>query len=366
MVDCTATTELGAPDYMARFTERAIRDRVPASGSFDLTYRCNLRCTHCYCGHLNAQTRAQAGELETDVVLRILAEAADAGCLFMVLSGGEPLLRPDFPRIYAASRRLGMLTTVFTNATLVDERLLEVFREYPPRMVEISLYGVTPQTYERVSGVPGSFARAWKGIDALLEAGVRVGLKTMILRDNLDEIVAIEAKATELGLPFRLDAVVTPRLDGDTRPLEQRVDPDAAVALELATDKRRYDNASFRDQQSALPDSPDLYRCGAGVMGFHLDPQGVLRPCLMTQDLGSDAAGLGFAGAWNEVVEKLTGLRRNEDSVCVKCRWRVLCGYCPGLFALETGSPHGHSPYLCELGERRWQVIDEVCEMRRQ
>jgi radical SAM protein with 4Fe4S-binding SPASM domain len=365
LIDCAAMIDLGSPEHMARFTRRAMSERVPFSGAFDLTYRCNLRCVHCYCGHAGGQTAAGASELGTDAALRLLREAADAGCLFMLLSGGEPLLRRDFTEIYLAACRLGIRTTVFTNATLLDERVLAAFRDYPPYLVEVSVYGRSQAVYEAVSGVRGSHAKAMAGIHLLLGAGVRVGLKTMILRDNLNEVAAIESLADDLGCAFRLDALVTPRLDGDPAPLEQRVDPRVAASLELASEKRKREAAAFRDRQMAEPDTPDLFRCRAGVMGFHLDPQGVLRPCLMSQQYGVDAVEMGFAAAWASTVETMRGLRREEDSRCSDCEWRALCGYCPSLFALETGSAHQYSPYVCGLGEQRVGIIDATCEAGR-
>ncbi|MEI6727676.1 MAG: radical SAM protein [Actinomycetes bacterium] len=339
-----------------------MRDRVPVSGSFDLTYRCNLRCVHCYCGHLTAQTASQAAELSTAGVQRLLAEAAEAGLLSLVLSGGEPLLRSDFVTIYDGACRLGLLTTVFTNATLVDDHIVAALREYPPQMVEVSMYGATDAVYERVTGVRGSYVRAMRGIQRLMDAGVRVGLKSMVLRDNVEDIPAMLKIADELGVSFRSDALVTPRLDGDQGPLEQRVDPVRAAELELLAEKSRRDAAAYRDRRMAADESPDLYQCGAGSMGFHLDPAGGLRPCIMSQEYAFDAVGLGFAPAWKALVRALDGLRLQQDSLCPECNWRALCGYCPGLLALETGSVHGHSPYMCSLGERRSGIIGENLE----
>ena len=353
MMQCASPLELGSPEYMARFTRRAIRDRVPLAGAFDITYRCNLRCVHCYAGEAAGQSACGSPELRTDQLLRLLAGAADAGCLHLLLSGGEPLLRADFVQIYTAGCRLGMMTTVFTNATLVTDEVVHAFIEYPPHQVEISLYGATPETYERVSGVPGSRERALRGITALQDAGVKVGLKTMILQDNLHEVQAIEAIAEGFGVKFRLDPLLTPRLDGDQAPLAQRVDPAAAAALEISTQERVDSIVRYRDRVMAADPTDALYRCGAGVMGFHVDPFGVMRPCLVSRDHGVDALHLGFAEAWRTIGEVVTESQGKSDPSCVDCDWRALCGYCPGLFALEEGSPARRSRYACGLGERR-------------
>jgi len=88
-VSCPVTIDLSAPEYFQEAVARARQLRVPLSGYFDLTHRCNLRCTHCYAGHLVAQPRAQTGELATEDIIALFSAAVDSGCLFAVLSGGE-------------------------------------------------------------------------------------------------------------------------------------------------------------------------------------------------------------------------------------------------------------------------------------
>lgn len=354
---CDDVDVQGAVEVMTRLRDTAVRDAVPVSGAFDLTYRCNLRCRHCYAGHLCAQPAGEAAELGTDDVLRLLAEAADAGCLLLLLSGGEPLLRPDFARIYTGARRLGMVVTVFTNATLVTEEHLEAFAEYPPQQVEVSLYGVTRATYERVTGVPGSYARAFSGLERLRERGLRVALKSMILRENVAEIPAMQRMAQAMGLGFRCDPLVTPRLDGDPRPLEQRVDPAVAVALELASDRRRDDTLDYVERVGEVRLGERAYSCGAGLTNFHIDPAGVLRPCLASRELEFEPLRTGFAAAWRAAVEAVERVRLAAGGACTECARAAYCGYCPGLFKLETGSFDRPADYVCRLGRSRDEAL---------
>jgi MoaA/NifB/PqqE/SkfB family radical SAM enzyme len=364
-MDCGLQAEVGSPAHLAEVFGRVCRDRVPFGGTFDLTYRCNFRCVHCYAGHLAGQTPLQAAEIETEKVFGLLSAAADAGCLLLLLSGGEPLLREDFTEIYAHARRLGMIVTVFTNASLVAQTHLDVFAEYPPHMVEVSVYGATEAVYERVTGVPGSFRRSQRGIERLLDGGVRVGLKTMILRENADEIAGIEAFAQSLGLPFRLDPMVTPRLDGDPKPLSQRVEPQRAVDIEMSTGERRSEVARFLERQKAAigPDPAPvsrLYRCGAGIASFHIDSRGYMRPCLMSVPIAYNTATLGFARAWKAVTVAIDQARWEGTGGCVDCPTILLCDYCPGLFELEQASPSQPPEYVCRLGESRQRAVGEV------
>jgi radical SAM protein with 4Fe4S-binding SPASM domain len=362
-MDCVSQVALGSSEYLGQVFKRACNDRVPLCGGFDLTHRCNFRCVHCYAGHLVGQSRAQAAELTTKEVTDLLEAAADAGCLLMLLSGGEPLLREDFIDIYKAARRLGLIVTVFTNASLLTERHLDAFAEFPPHSVEVSVYGATEATHQRVTGVPGALKLVHRGIEGLLRGGVRVTLKTMILRDNVDEVLAIEEWARDLGVGFRLDPVVTPRFDGDPRPLDQRVEAETAVAIELASESRRAEVAEFIGRQrnsgetETLP-ADHLYRCGAGIASFHLDPLGYLYPCLMSRTIAYNALAMGFGHAWEAVTSAVDQAKWEGVGGCAECPNIILCGYCPGLFELEKTTPARPPEYVCRLGENRYRTID--------
>jgi radical SAM protein with 4Fe4S-binding SPASM domain len=363
MMDCAPQAELGSSEYLSTVLGRVCKDRVPLSGAFDLTHRCNFRCVHCYTGHLAAQPRSQAAELSTKQVTELLAAATHAGCLMLLLSGGEPLLREDFIDIYKAAKRLGLIVTVFTNASLITQAHLDAFSEYPPHTVEVSVYAASDATYERITGARGSFGRVRRGIDQLMERGVRVSLKTMILRDNVDEVLAIEALARGLGVRFRLDPTITPRLNGDPKPLDQRVDPERAVAIEMATETRQSDMARFVERQKtsgggATASTSRLYRCGAGIASFHIDPQGYMHPCLMSRAIAYNTSAMGFGPAWKAVTSAVDEAKWEGTGGCADCPNILLCGYCPGLFELEHASPSRPPEYVCRLGENRYRAVD--------
>ena len=106
--------------------------------------------------------------------------------------------------------------------------------DLPPQLVEVSLYGASEAVYESVTGIPGSYRRCLAGVDALLRRGVTVGLKTVILTENVHEVQAMRSMADERGVAFRVDPAVFPCRDGDQAPIDHRIDPQQAVALEMA------------------------------------------------------------------------------------------------------------------------------------
>ena len=186
-------------DWTKAFRLRAAAARRPIAATLELTRRCNLRCVHCYLGDQAEQHRRQPRELAAAAVRAALTEWAEAGCLYLTLTGGEPLLRPDFPEIYRHARELGLVVTVFTNGTLVTDEIAGLFRAWPPRKVEISLYGATAATHDAITGAPGSHARAWAGIRRLQAAGVRVALKTVLMKSHCGERAELERQAAACG-----------------------------------------------------------------------------------------------------------------------------------------------------------------------
>jgi MoaA/NifB/PqqE/SkfB family radical SAM enzyme len=363
MPDCAPHLDVNSRDYLARVLKKACSDRLPVHGTFDLTHRCNFRCAHCYVGHVVGRPRAETAELSTDEAIDLLAAAADAGCLLLLLSGGEPLLREDFIEIYEAGKRLGLVITLFTNGSLITERHIAAFNEFPPHLVEVTVYGATEATYERVTGVKGAFERSRAGIELLLEQGIPVNLKTMILRDNLHEALAMEDWARDRGVHFRMDPLVTPRLDGDLGPLEERVDPETAVAIELTARDRRARMKDFIARQDTFGESAPLpptrlYQCGAGLGSFYLDPLGQMQPCLMSQGIKYNAHTMGFGAAWKAVTAAVDKASWEGRGGCAGCADILLCGYCPGLFELEKTTPAKPPEYVCMLGRSRYKTIE--------
>lgn len=355
-MECAADIAAESAAFFKAFRQRAAQERIPLNGSMALTHQCNLRCRHCYARDEAGAPEEEAG---TDVFLRCLDESAEAGCLSMLLTGGEPLIRPDFAEIYRYAKRKGMLVTVFTNGTRVDETIVSLFSEWPPQNVEISLYGATAETHERVTGVAGSYRGFRDGLERLLAAGVRVKLKTILMTWNQGELPEMEALAKEYGVKFRFDACIFPRLDRDASPLFSRVSAREAVEAEFADPDRArgWRELYERTVSRAAPVSDRLYTCGAGVTHFHLDARGRLRPCLMAQTLSYDFAAGHFAEGWCCLGREIENRKAQEAFACRQCDKKILCGYCPPFFALETGREDRHSSFLCDIGQQRWERI---------
>jgi radical SAM protein with 4Fe4S-binding SPASM domain len=352
-MDCAQTVLVNDKRYLERLHKKIEKERIPFSGSIDLTHRCNLRCIHCYLGPQTSSPAIHPGELKTEQVLSLLDEITEAGCLFLLITGGEPLLRKDFPRIYTHAKRNGLIPTIFTNGTLINEPIIELFRQFPPHSIEISLYGATASTYERITGVKGSYDLCIRGIQLLLTNNINVQLKTMLMTLNSHELSAMEEMAHNFGVRFRFDAALFACLNGDNTPLSLRVSPEEAVQKELSDPIRYRDwqNYTRRHKENIVAD--DLYMCGAGLSNFHIDPYGNLQPCLITYSIRYNLLDGNFLTGWYNIYERIREKKVREDFTCRGCEKVVFCNYCPAFFLLENGDERSCSEYLCILGSLR-------------
>jgi MoaA/NifB/PqqE/SkfB family radical SAM enzyme len=211
--------------------------------SLEITARCNNNCRHCYINLPVGDRTAKERELSTEEITNIADQAVSLGALWCTISGGEPLVRPDFPDIYLGLKRKGLLNRVYTNATLINEEHVHLFKRYPPYNIEVTVYGVTKETYEAVTRRPGSYEGFIQGLDLLLENGIKVRLKAMALRSNLHEIDEIARFCRERTRDYyRFDPFLQLRFDGDAGRNEEiqseRLTPEEIVDLEKSDEER--------------------------------------------------------------------------------------------------------------------------------
>ncbi len=347
-------------EYLDAFRQKVDEQRVPLSGSIALTDRCNWDCVHCYVGPHRETDRGKADEeLSTQEVFSCLDQVADAGCLSLLLTGGEPLLRKDFPAIYERAKTHGMLVTVFTNGTLIDDDILDLFEDLPPHAVEVTVYGSSASTHDSITRTPGSFDRCLAGVERLRENRIRLKLKTILMTLNSHDWPGIQELARSRGLDFRSDPAIFPTFGGDRSPLELRVSADTAVAFDFNERDRAEDWARYFSRADGDSSTDSLYTCGAGQRTFHIDSTGKLRPCLMVRNekYSSDLKGSSFQSGWFGSIAQVREAKARTGYACNTCRERALCGLCPGGNEIETASEDRPSEYACALGRSRFRAI---------
>ena len=195
----------------------AMKNRIPVSGGLELTWRCNVKCLHCYVAH-QPETKKQH-EISFNEIKNILDQLSTEGCLWLLITGGEPLIRKDFLDIYVYARERGFIVTLFTNGTLLNENIINCFQKLPPFIIEITFYGATAETHEMITQVPGSFNLFLKGIDLLLKNKIPFRLKSILMTLNKHEALKMKKMSKKYGTsPFLYDPILSSRLDGTQQP----------------------------------------------------------------------------------------------------------------------------------------------------
>lgn len=358
---CPSLAEQTNAEYLLALNRQAEARGIPLSASVELTERCNLGCVHCYLGDQAALRPLRSRELDTGRWRAVLDDLVALGCLRLLVTGGEPLLRADFGEIYRHARLRGLLVTVFTNGTLVGQDTIELFRELPPSAVEVTLYGATAETYEAVTGVPGSFQRCLEGIEGLQALGLDLCLKTVLLRQNRHEFPRIAALARERGnRRFRFDIEIQAGFDGDPRPKAARLTPEEAVELEFSDPEAAASWRAYHARRKGqVPSHPErLYGCSAGRSSIHVNPYGRLQPCLAMRHLGFDLARGSLVEGLASLREWLDGMRTPGGHPCHGCEARMICSSCPAFARAENGCEERPADYQCRVARARLRLVE--------
>ncbi len=368
----TRTSSPGATPIMDRLISRTVRKHRPLSVHFDLTYRCNERCVHCYLDH------DDHGELTTAECLKVLDDLASSGTLFLTFSGGEIFLRPDLYEILAAARRLHFDISLKTNALLVTPERSGRLHELGVRRVQISVYSDIPAVHDAITKVPGSLQRTLAAIPVLLEQGLQVKLACPLMKENLMAYRGVMALAEKLGVPYVLDLTITPMMDGSGGPLEHRAsvssllpvlrDPVLHSCKPQMTPQAASAMNSFQQaigsavssgiESSAYEDLP----CSAGHNSCYISPYGDVFPCVQLPQAAGNLRREKFDDIWHHApqLERLRAIRESQLPMCSRCELRSYCERCPGLALMEGGDLLGAYERACALAEEKARLAGVV------
>lgn len=370
---------LGANEF---FPQKGI---APKRLDIELTERCNNKCVHCCIYQPADDTVAKSKELSTEQVKAVLREAADTGFIKVRFTGGEPLLRDDFEELYVFARKIGLGVLLFTNATLITPRLAEIFSCIPPlHEIEISLYGMNQDSYERVSRVRGTFESAWEGIHILLNKKVPFVVKNVLLPQNKEEMEQFKAWASKLPWAGERASHITNlslRVRGDSEKKNREIkklrqSPNEVLEYFLR-DRESYLNG-VKDfcKKFVTPPNDNLFNCGAGQKSGCVDAYGRIYPCMMLKnpDLAYELDKGTLRDAIKRFFPRIKGLKAGNKAYlkrCARCFLHDFCDQCPAMSWTEHGNLDTPVEHLCELthlqacraglldeGEKTWEVAN--------
>jgi len=292
----------------------------------------------------------------------LLDDLADLGTFWILYSGGEIFARKDFLEIYTYAKQKGFLITLFTNGTIITKQIADYLAEWPPFAIEITLYGRTRETYEALTAVPGSYDKCLRGIRLLRERGLPLKLKTVATSVNKHEVGAMRQFAEEeLGVEFKMDGQINPRIDCSQSPLAVRLTPEEVVALDLHAPKgaSEYRRLAKHDLENPpnLAKSDTVYFCGGGMNSFAINAYGEMGICVISQQETFDVRQAGLRQAWDHSLYELRTRKRTQITKCIECRIQSLCGMCPANGEMENGDRESPVAFLCNVAHLRAAAI---------
>jgi AdoMet-dependent heme synthase len=328
---------------MAEMGLKALELGIPISVQLDLTYRCNERCVHCYLDH------DDHGEMNTAEIKHLLDEMAEAGVLFLTLSGGEIFLRKDFFEILEYARALTFAVRLKTNAILVREREAERLRELGVENIQISIYSHRPEIHDAITLVPGSLKRSIDAIRFLKSYGLQVSIANVLMLQNMQDYPQVRELARELDVEFTIDPTITPKMDGDRAILNLNIER-AALQRVFHDEELVGDVESFcKPAAAADEDEMDSLPCSAGHTACYVSPYGDVYPCVQFPLPTGNVRTQRFLDIWqhSEKMNEVRDIRMRDLPTCSGCGHMTGCTRCPGLAFME-GDMRGPSIQDCE------------------
>ena len=350
-MEATEIPTISYEDFANTFQANAQAKRKPVDGQWEITFRCNLRCVHCYV--VEDPTKK---ELTFPEITDILDQIHQEGCLWLCLTGGEPLMRSDFLEIYTYAKEKGFLITLFTNGTLITPEIADHLREYPPFMIDITLNGITAETYESITQVPGSFQGCMRGINLILERDLPLTLKSNGMTLNRDEILRIKEYAEGLGAKYRYDSLILPKLDGSKKPCQLRLSPEEIIDIEATDETMQEEWKRYLQSEHELSSPDNLFRCGAGISSFDINPYGELQLCHILRKPNFNLRNGSFREGFYQLFPKIRSAKYQTNSKCKNCQLWYLCPQCPACAELENGDQEAPVDYFCQLAHKRQEL----------
>jgi radical SAM protein with 4Fe4S-binding SPASM domain len=333
------------PDY---FEKKLQENYIIYSGSMELTWRCNFQCIHCY------QYPPSLAELKTEEVKGIIAQLADMGCLYLSLTGGEPLLRDDFWEIAEYAREKTFALTLQTNGFLLTPDFADRIKDLNFLDVDLSLLGARPETHDAITGRPGSFKRVVKAIDLLRERNINTNVKATLMRQNFPEFKEIKALVENLDANLIMSPLIYPVHRGEN-PDSLRIDDENMRNYfcemipfeEIEESKERVAQRSFLICQTGR-----TYCC--------INPEGKVYPCIMLPIVVGDLRKKRLKEIWHDspspVLGRIRSMSVSDLEDCANCDIAAKCNRCSALSYLEAGDMSFPAQESC----RTARILEEV------
>lgn len=372
---------LNSLDYyklQSRLIKKAKRKIFPLKVLFELTYRCNLKCRHCYIKppdlRMNITGGGRPRELTKEEVFIILDQVAETGCFTIGFTGGEPFLRRDIFEILEYAKRKGFNIIMLTNGTLITAKKADRLKELNLNKLDISFHSTREETFDWFTQVAGTYKSVLKTVKLLRDRKLEVYLKTTAMTINKDDIVEMRHLAVaELGAHFRCAMEVTPAWDGQKNNLrfrlsaeeinqvQKQIEQDTEIEVEkLAILGKKKSRVSPRKRPDIKINHNRLFHCGAGKTEGVINPYGEMRLCMDIPCPNYKILSGSFAEGWATLSDYVKKTPPGATYQCRDCELIRYCDFCPAKGWLECADTSACPPYFKQMAQLEKKEAENV------
>lgn len=359
---------LSASEKWSSFIDKNFKMiRAPFSAGIELLPECNFRCIHCYAA---SDRKDSIGSMSTAQICSVIDTLVQHNCIELYFTGGECLLHKDFEKIYIYAKEKGLLVSVLTNGSLINDKHIKLWNKYMPELVSMTLYGADEDTYERVAGNKNGYSKLMRAVNLLKENNIYFELKIIGLTENYNDIPKMRQFIRELGQKNSILAWdIRPMNNGDGEPISYRVAPEQAFEIEKNDPERAYflkhlaydENKSRKTNRQA---GGYLYPCAAGYQFVFITHDGYMQSCVKAVEPRYNLIQGNFDDGWEFLGKKYVQKKASSSFKCLNCDKFRYCGQCTAAFYSEMGDPEVPVSFYCELGELRKKYMDDIVNQK--
>lgn len=353
--------DIGSPENHEQFLiQKAKYFKIPIGGTMELLPLCNMTCRMCYIQKDYATMKEEGRMLTCDEWLEIAEDLKKSGILYILLTGGEPLLFPEFERLYTTLIQMGFVISINTNGTLINEHFVALFSKYPCRQLNITLYGKDDATYASLCGNECGYTQVFRNAQLLKAHKIPFRFNYTATPWNIDQLQDIMKIANELQVPLSCATYVFPSLYRDNTDSRLTAKECAKAMIDVAKVKNPsismelHAKATLDSLRQPIRNEKSGFHCGAGYHGFWINWKGELTCCGMIDQPKLSLLSTSFQNAWDSISPSYRNLPLCE--ACENCLKRNLCKVCTAACYTETGSTCEKPQYLCD-------VVDELIHL---
>ena len=350
-------SELNSSSILDKFRALSTQKFVPLQASLELTYRCNERCTHCY---LETFQDDPQRILSKEDWFKILSELRSAGTLYLFLMGGEAMLSPYFWDIAEKASEMGFYVSMISNGLKIkDKETAERLNQVGVKQISFSLYSLEPEIHEKMTSVRGSHAKTVRAIELCMEAGIDVGVNSLLTEANARGQFELFDWCLQKGIELKVDPNVTPKVNGDLTPIQYRASEETLLWFYRERAKRW--KASIPQPSMETMDS---YVCNAGKGKCAVNPYGELLPCIEIRESMGSLVKNSFQELWFRSEMKKWREPKVKDLKGVESlEFQNHCEHCPGMAKNENGDPMQMTCFSKKVAKAKIQVRKEFLEL---